>query len=75
MECPCSKCMFPLEESNLEKYRGDTALMIAAANGHNNCTNVWIAAGADVNVVNKEGVTALIAAASWKQDECVQDLI
>ena len=42
--------------------RGTTALIHAAENGHVDCVKLLITVGADVNIVNNDGYTTLLAA-------------
>ena len=55
MDGPCSDCVFPVTDST-------TPLMQAVRNGHEQCVNAWIEAGADVNSRDEDGSTALFMA-------------
>ena len=55
--------------------RGKTTLMYAAGNGHLQCTELLIAAGADVNKRSKHNLTALMLAARHGHDSCVKALV
>ena len=66
MNGPCSECVFPLERSdtdstgistvwNPKPTDSTTPLMLAARNGHEQCVNAWIEAGADVNSKDEKG--------------------
>ncbi len=54
---------------------GNTALMIAANNGHTDCVQALIDAGAKVNHTNSMGFTTLMGAALTGHTQCVQALI
>lgn len=54
---------------------GDTPLIIAVRNGHEDITKILISAGADVNIKNKDGVTPLICAATNGYINILQHLI
>ena len=51
---------------------GETALMIAASNGHNNVLRALCDAGADVTLTNGDGLTAADIASRAGKDACVQ---
>ena len=55
--------------------RGDTALMIAAENGHTEVAAALIKAGADFNAKNTNGWTALLIAAKNGHTEVAAALI
>ncbi len=42
---------------------GDTALMLAAEEGHTEAVNALLVNGANINAINKDGWTALMIAA------------
>ena len=64
MEGPCDECCFPLSKERVDLYEpGDTPLMFAAYSDHHLCVNARIHSGADVNIGNGNGDTALIHAA------------
>ena len=76
MEGPCGECFFPLIQKLTNVYEpGDTPLMFAAYNGHENCVKVWIDAGADVNTTNSNGDTVLIHASQTGHDKCAVILL
>ena len=52
-----------------------TALMRAASNGHEVCTQMLIQAGAALDLQTIRGLTALMFAALCSRDTCVQKLI
>jgi ankyrin repeat protein len=54
---------------NAANQDGDTALILAAANGRTNIVSVLIAAGADVKAANQDGNTALTLATREGHDE------
>ena len=73
---PCCSCIFPLQEIDLRKCTdGDTPLIVAAGNGHEDCVNSWIDSGADVNTANAKGETALIKASHWNKCSCIESLM
>ena len=49
--------------------------MISIQNGHLPLVNLLVLRGADINLVNKEGVTSLSLAASWGHLEVVKLLV
>jgi len=49
---------------------GNTALMYAVSRGHVGCAGLLLAAGADINVKNKQGATALHVAAASDEAKC-----
>ncbi len=53
----------------------DSALMVAAENGHGELVDFLIARGADVNYITYQGRTPLIAAAEGQQKDIMQKLI
>ena len=58
MDGPCTKCVFPLEKDQLERWTvGCTSLIQAARNGHVDCVNAWVEVGADVNTSDINGAT------------------
>jgi ankyrin repeat protein len=64
---------FDLNKQN--KYSNDTALMCASWNGHIECLQLLIDAGANVNMQNIDGNTALIWASRNSHIECLQLLV
>ena len=60
--------------SLLQKYKF-TALMLALLNGHENCAQLLLQKGADVNKANKYGLTALMCAARGGFTNLVEALI
>ena len=76
MEGPCSNCTFPVNQYLSWEYEpGDTPLIYAAYDGHENCVKAWLEAGADVNAGNYRGATALIHTAKTGFDNCAETLI
>ena len=57
------------------RYGLSTPLMWSAFNGHVNCVRGFLSAGADVNITNDSGSTALHHAAAFGHEECVDLLI
>ncbi len=55
--------------------RGETPLLSAAQGGHRAVVELLAAAGADVAAADEGGVTALHAAASLGQDECLRAVV
>ncbi len=58
-----------------DEGKGNTALMMAASNGHIDITKLLLKAKADVNKQNDDGVTALMMASSEGYLDIVQELI
>lgn len=54
---------------------GKTAAMIAAERGYFECLQFLVEAGADLNITNPSGDTALLLAVTWAQHECARILI
>ena len=76
MNGPCSNCVFPVERSDAYSTRHiTTPLMLAARNGHEQCVNAWIEAGADVNVADTAKNTALMQAVVHNSKACLDPLI
>ena len=86
MNGPCSECVFPVERSytdstgistvwDPEPTDSTTPLMLAAQNGHEQCVNVLIEAGADVNVADTAKNTALMQAVVHNSKACLDPLI
>ena len=59
------------EKARAANARGDTALILAAANGHADCVRALLEAGADVTLSTAEGFTALYAAAANGHTETI----
>ena len=56
--------LFSIVQERVDLYEpGVTPLMFAAYSDHHLCVNAWIRSGADVNIGNGNGDTALIHAA------------
>jgi ankyrin repeat protein len=55
-------------------YRGDTPLLVAVTMGNQNAIELLLDAGADINVKNQFGQTALSIATEDEDDEMVQFL-
>ena len=60
---------------NLAENNEDTPIMAAAQNGHLECVNALIIAGADVNHVDNDGDTPTILATRNGHHECLNVLI
>ena len=58
-----------------EIKHGETALTCATANGHHQCVDVLLVAGADVNGTDEDGLTSLHIASRLGYPLCVQLLI
>ena len=56
---------------NAQTHSGDSALMIASANGYKECVSLLLESGANVNVQTNSGHSALIRAAADGYEECV----
>ena len=63
------------EEVSARNSHGETALMVAAINGHTQVVRLLIRAGAPVDDKSRRGNTALILAAEWGQLETVTVLL
>jgi ankyrin repeat protein len=59
---------------NVQNNTGDTALILAASNGHSECVKLLIDNYCDVNVINDFGDPALTLATSKNHSECVKIL-
>ena len=59
---------------NSTDHGGKTALLWAAQKGRDECVNVLIESGADVNVRDLTGMTALQAARAGGHDDCTESL-
>ena len=80
MDEPCSQCVFPLEmKASFFNRRCDvrhmTSLMMATLNGHVNCVNAFVQAGADVNACDNNGTSALYHSAFYGHEDCVHLLL
>lgn len=53
-------------------YSGETALFLAAVNGHVECVRTLLEFGADVNIMNNEEVNLLVAAVKAGSIECFE---
>jgi ankyrin repeat protein len=60
---------------NRKDLLGETAVMVAAQYGKKACLEILIKYGADLNIRNKEGRTALILSAFAKEWECFKALM
>ena len=62
---------------NLNKYfdSDDKTALMYASQGHNKCVNALLQAGADPNIQNKKGNTALSNASRWGYKYCVYLLL
>ena len=68
MAGPCTKCSFPMEEEDsFKSTEFSSPLIHAMRNDHKQCVNAWIKSGADVNIADEYGTTALFIAI-WKED-------
>lgn len=56
-------------------WRGSTALMVAAQKGYDAVVNLLLNAGADANLKNADGKTALICAVIYKHKKVVERLL
>ena len=54
---------------------GDTALILAARNGHDLCAHALLEAGPDPNKADMNGSTALMYAARYGHDLCASALL
>ena len=57
---------------NSKAYSGETALFLATVNGHVECVKMLMDFGADVNIMNDEEVSLLVAAVKGGSLECFQ---
>ena len=57
---------------NSKAYSGETALFLATVNGHIECVKMLMDFGADVNIMNNEEVSLLVAAVKGGSLECFQ---
>lgn len=57
---------------NSKAYSGETALFLAAVSGHAECVKALMDFGADVNIMNDEEVSLLVAAVKGGNLECFQ---
>ena len=57
---------------NSKSYSGETALFLATVNGHVECVKLLMEFGADVNMMNDEEVSLLVAAVKGGSLECFQ---
>ena len=57
---------------NSRAYSGETALFLATVNGHVECVKILLEFGADMNVMNLEEVSLLVAAVKGGSLECFQ---
>ena len=57
---------------NTRSDSGDTALIMAAAGGHDQCVRALLRTGANVNVRNEEKETALDRDRAQKHETCVK---
>ena len=57
---------------NSKAYSGETALFLATVNGHIECVKMLMDFGADVNIMNDEEVSLLVAAVKGGSLECFQ---
>ena len=69
-----------VNKSDVQRYGtrragGKTALMHAVENGHHQCVEVLLQAGANVNIVDSNNETALLLAVGEGHDICVDKLI
>ena len=63
-----------IEKDTKNRYE-DTALILAASNGHSECVDLLIDAHADLNLVNKFGKTALVLSAENGFVDIVNSLV
>ena len=72
----CPEIKIPEEINiNVPDEKGDTALIIAARNGHEQAVQALLEAKADINIKNKKGDTALIEATHGDHLKAVQTLL
>ena len=68
--------VFPFEEEDsFTCIAGTTALIKAVHNGHQQCENVWIETGADVNATDVNYGTALLEAIRKKDITVMNNLV
>lgn len=70
-----SHCFLQKADVNVQNVNGDSALMFAAMGGHAELVNRCLSLGLAVNKINKEGVTALMCAATSASPDVMRTVI
>ncbi|XP_050404908.1 ankyrin repeat and SOCS box protein 3 [Patella vulgata] len=60
---------------NWQTFEGETALLLAARQGHRSCVHTLLCTNADVNMATNEGFTPLWEAVNYGSIDCVKLLI
>ena len=74
MDVACHRCTYMVRKSPNDRNR-DRTLIHAARNGHQQCVNKLLRAGASVNFMSNNGYTALWHAVHMEQFICMDQLI
>ena len=71
----CLRCLLEHKSEDLvnsRTYSGETPLFLATVKGHVECVKMLMEFGADVNIMNDEEVSLLVAAVKGGSLECFQ---